>query len=97
MTQAAVSEIKASLSEYLAKVKRGNEIVITDRGHPIAVIVPFHRGSGSVSDREKLARDGILEMGKTGKAPSKFLKPSSVKDPRGLALKALLEEREEDR
>lgn len=36
MQTADVSELKASTSEYLAKVKSGEEILITDRGMPIA-------------------------------------------------------------
>lgn len=33
-------ELKASLSRYLGKVKEGGTIVVTERGRPIARIVP---------------------------------------------------------
>jgi prevent-host-death family protein len=39
MSQVAVSQLKASVSEYLARVKAGEEILITDRGAPIAKII----------------------------------------------------------
>lgn len=35
----SVREIKARLSEYLRRVKRGEEVVITSRGKPVARIV----------------------------------------------------------
>ena len=40
MKTAAVSKLKASISEYLLKVKAGEEVIVTDRGKPIAKIVP---------------------------------------------------------
>ena len=35
----AVTEFRARLSEWLARVQEGNEVVITDRGIPIARMV----------------------------------------------------------
>ena len=40
MKAAKVSELKAGLSKYLARVKRGEQVVITERGRPIAKLVP---------------------------------------------------------
>ncbi len=40
MTSVGVSEVKARLSEFLDRVRRGEEVVVTDRGRPIARIVP---------------------------------------------------------
>jgi prevent-host-death family protein len=34
-----VAEAKAKLSEYLAMVKEGDEVLITERGRPVAKIV----------------------------------------------------------
>ena len=96
MPSAGVSEIKACFSEYLAKVKKGQEIIVTDRGHPVAILVPFQNSLPNKSRRLGLAREGIIELGKSGKAPSQFLKKSPITDPKGLLLKALLEEREEN-
>jgi len=36
-----VRELKNSLSSYLAKVKEGEEVVVTDRGTPVARLVPI--------------------------------------------------------
>ena len=43
MQTAAVSELKASLSEYLGRVKAGEDILVTDRGVPVAKLVPLKR------------------------------------------------------
>ena len=35
-----IRELKARLSEYLARVQAGERLTVTDRGRPIATIVP---------------------------------------------------------
>ena len=40
MTQTSVTELKAHLSAVLRRVKRGESVVISERGHAIATIVP---------------------------------------------------------
>jgi prevent-host-death family protein len=40
METVGVRDLKASLSGYLRRVKEGETIVVTDRGQPIARIVP---------------------------------------------------------
>ncbi|HKY16083.1 MAG TPA: type II toxin-antitoxin system prevent-host-death family antitoxin [Microthrixaceae bacterium] len=39
--EAGVRELKARLSEFLGKVSEGEEVIVTDRGRPVARIVPF--------------------------------------------------------
>ena len=41
MKTTPVAQLKATLSEQLARVKAGEEIVVTERGRPIAKIVPI--------------------------------------------------------
>lgn len=41
MELVGVRELKASLSRYLSKVKEGETVVVTERGKPIARIVPM--------------------------------------------------------
>jgi prevent-host-death family protein len=36
-----IRELKAHLSEYVARVAAGEEVVVTDRGRPVARVVPF--------------------------------------------------------
>lgn len=41
--KAGVRELKTHLSAYLREVKGGETVVVTDRGHPVARIVPMGR------------------------------------------------------
>lgn len=41
MIQVGIAELKARLSEYLARVQDGEEIVVADRGRPVARSSPF--------------------------------------------------------
>lgn len=41
MQQVQIAELKAHLSQYLARVRRGGTVVVCDRKTPIARLVPF--------------------------------------------------------
>lgn len=97
MKTTAVAQLKASLSKYLAQVKSGEEILITERGKPVAKLVPLTRDRSTVSGHLlELERAGILRLG-TGRLPDDFWKLPRPRDPKGRILKALLAEREEGR
>lgn len=95
MKTAAVSKLKAFLSEYLNQVKAGNEVLITDRGKPVARLVPI---SCTKTVRESLTRmekQGLIKIG-SGSLPKKFWTLPRAEDTKGLVLKALLNERSSD-
>jgi prevent-host-death family protein len=97
MKTAPVTELKASLSRFLAAVKAGEEVVVTERGRPIATISPIAPSVGDEEERlHRLAAKGVLRIGK-GKFPPGFWDVALPADPEGEVLKALLEEREEGR
>lgn len=97
MQTAAVSELKASTSEYLAKVKSGEEILITDRGTPIAKIIPLRRTDDALAARmTQLERAGMIRRG-TGAITEDFWTAARPQDLRGAGLSALLAEREDGR
>ncbi len=57
-TSVGIRELKARLSAYLRQVKEGATLVITERGEPIARIVPLQP---SLEERmEELARAGLV-------------------------------------
>jgi prevent-host-death family protein len=95
MTQVGISELKAKLSGYLDQVKAGQEVVVTDRGRPVARLVPYDDEKRE-PDMERLIRAGIIRPGR-GRLRDELLQPSPVKDPQGTVLKALLEDRREGR
>ena len=100
MESAGVAQLKARLSEYLSRVKAGEEVLVTDRGRPVARLVPV--GAGQVPDDAELARlrelerDGLVRLG-SGRLPEGFFEKERPADPGGLLREAVLEEREESR
>jgi len=93
MKTAAVSELKARLSEYLDRVKSGEEVLITDRGNPVARLLPVSRARAVRQTMATMEKRGLIRLG-SGKLPKDFWKMPKAEDPEGLILRALLEERE---
>jgi prevent-host-death family protein len=52
----AVSEFRAHLSDYLDQAREGAEVVITDRGVPIARLL----GLTTTTTLERLTADGVI-------------------------------------
>lgn len=94
MRSAAISRLKASLSEYLDVVRAGEEVLVTDRGKPVARIVPVPEERGPNAARMKeMAAAGILRPGR-GNVSKGFWSIRRPADPGGLALRAMMDERE---
>ena len=97
MKRIAVSTLKATLSACLAKVKAGDEVLVMERGKPIAKLVPLAKDSDrTLAHLHDLARAGLVRVGR-GKLPAGFWKLPRPKDRKRRALHALLEERAEAR
>jgi len=94
MKVAAVSKLKAYLSEYLNQVKAGNEVLITDRGQPVARLVPISRTKAAKDSLRRMEKQGLIRLG-SGRLPKDFWTMPRSEDPDGLVLKALLDERGE--
>jgi prevent-host-death family protein len=52
-----VRELKAKLSEYLGRVAAGEDVVVTDRGRPVARLVPVH----GTSELDRGVEEGWVE------------------------------------
>jgi len=52
-----IRELKSHLSHYLARVREGEELIITDRGEPVARIEPVVR-AGLPAKMQELIRTG---------------------------------------
>ena len=92
MKTAAISKLKAYLREYLNQVKAGNEVLITDRGKPVARLVPISRTRAAGESLARMERQGLIRLG-PGKLPKNFWSLPRPQDPKGLVRKALLDER----
>jgi prevent-host-death family protein len=94
MGQIAVAALKGSLSEQLRKVKSGEELTITERGVPIARIVPVTAAGSALDAVRDLAAQGAVRL-PTCPLPPGFTWDRRVGDTG--AVRALLAEREEGR
>ncbi|HEY3118351.1 MAG TPA: type II toxin-antitoxin system prevent-host-death family antitoxin [Chloroflexota bacterium] len=100
MESVNVARLKASLSAYLARVKTGEEVVVTERGRPIARLSPVRLPLNDPERVRELARQGRIRLPDKQADPeswAQFWKRPRPEDPEDLTLKALLEDREEGR
>ena len=98
MRSVSVSHAKAHLSDLLRQVRAGQEILVTDRGVPVARLVPVRVAELS-GPAQELVRRGLATPPR--KAPSRRLVRELPRPPKAAPgtslLDALLEEREEGR
>ena len=93
----SVSEAKAKLSALLARVKSGESVTITDRGVPIAQIVPLVEMDDADSEQRirQLERAGLITRPRK-KLDPEWLRARPLAKSRSSVLEALLEERRGD-
>lgn len=60
-----VAEFRARLSELLERVRHGDELVVTDRGVPIARVVGIDASTKLV----RLTDEGVIGRPRSGKRP----------------------------
>ena len=96
MKQASIAELKARLSEFIAIARRGEEVVVTDRGRPVARLAPLTGVTGADSRMAELIRTGAVRPPER-KLPRDFARSGRVPDSGGSVLAALLAERENTR
>ncbi len=79
--EVGVRDLRDHLSEWLAEVKDGREIVVTERGKPIARLV----GVEEMSRLEELIRAGVISPATRPKQPaSSFGRVRSTGDISGI-------------
>lgn len=94
MTRVSVSEIKAQLSAYLARVRGGETVLVTDRGRVIAQLGPAPEPHAIASRGEQLIQTGQMRAPRRP-LPENFDHGALPRDPEGRSLETLLRERGE--
>jgi len=96
MAVASISETKAKLSALLERVKAGESITITDRGNPVAQLVPLVELDDSEWEARvrKLEREGLITRPRRKLEPG-WLSSRPLPKSRKSVLEALLQERRE--
>ena len=65
MATVGVRELKNRLTQYLKRTRQGEEVVVTERGIPIALLRPIQAGEAPLSLEARLARlaaEGYLTL-----------------------------------
>jgi prevent-host-death family protein len=63
--EVAVSELRANLSAWLDRARHGEEVVVTERGLPVARLL----GIGTAAKLERLTTEGIIGRPSQGNRP----------------------------
>ena len=84
-----IRKLRDELTRYLGRVRRGARVVITDRGEPVAVLLPY-RQAGQPSRADRLA--AVLASGHVSPAEKRFRPKPPLVRGRGHPLSAILTE-----
>lgn len=97
MLSATVTILKSKLSQFLAHVKAGEDLIITEHNKPIARIIPFAEDLSALPPHLiELERAGLAKIG-SGELPPGFWDLPRPKDAASAGLDALKEERGAER
>lgn len=102
MKKASISILKAHLSRYVDAVKSGEDVIVTERGRPVARLSALDPAREPEGRAALLVREGRLRPPSRPGAVAELLARAAgprpdVADPEGRTLAALLDERAEER
>ena len=73
-------EANQHFSKAIKAVRAGREVILTDRGQPIAVIKPIKAADGQEAALQAMADEGLITLpAKRGPLPASRWKPVKVK------------------
>lgn len=71
MLQVGLREANMHFSKYLKIVREGHEVLLTERGTPVAIIKPILKGETQEDKIKRLEEQGILRTAIKGQFPLK--------------------------
>jgi prevent-host-death family protein len=92
MIKIGLREANLHFTKYVKMIKDGKEVILTERGTPIAVIKPIPQKGGIESKIKSLEEQGLLKGAKKGKLP--VHRPITI---RGKPISEVVMEEREDR
>lgn len=96
MKTANIAELKNHLSAYLAEVKRGGEVLVSDRNVPFAKIVPLNYTDDYEAEELELVAKGIMTLPEIDEPlPDSFWEEERPNVPLEKILEIIREERDE--
>jgi prevent-host-death family protein len=95
MKTATISTLKAKLSEHIAYVKRGEEIIVTERGKPVARLIPIPKEVSEDARIARLVAKGLARPGNPAKLREYLANIETFQVSEEAVIRAFREDREE--
>lgn len=92
MDSVPLTDLKARLAWFIDRVRQGEELVVTDRGRPVARIAPIRSPEQDGGRLQELLRTGRLRA-PGDPVPPDFFSVAGPPDASGRSLATLLDER----
>jgi prevent-host-death family protein len=95
MQQVGIRELKNRLTHYLESVKNGENVVVTDRGKPVAILhslEKIEKDAGLDERLAALAAQGHVRL-PTRKGPFRKIKPLKLREGEELVSETLIKDR----
>lgn len=95
MQQVGIRELKNRLTHYLESVKNGENVVVTDRGKPVAILHSLEKIEENAGLDERLAAlaaQGHVRL-PTRKGPFREIKPLELREGEQLVSETLIGDR----
>ncbi len=97
MKTANIAELKNGLSAYLAEVKRGGSVLVSERNVPFAKIIPLSQCDDYDAEEMELVTRGLMSLPEDDSPlPDSFFEDDLPFVLGNRAIEILLEERYED-
>ncbi|ALA59675.1 type II toxin-antitoxin system Phd/YefM family antitoxin [Nitrospira moscoviensis] len=93
MSRIGVKELKNRLTHYLRRTQKGEEIIVTDRGRPIALLQQIEAGKPGTREARLAQLAALGKIILPTAAPSRRLKPLPYHGPS--VGRAVLDDRDE--
>ena len=93
MASVGIRDLKNNLSHYVRQVMAGHRVTVTDRGSPVAELVPPRPLGGAASRYDELVDSGVVRPAVEAGDP--FADFPVLNLPRGTARRLIDEDRED--
>ena len=97
MKSVSVSEAKNGLTELLDEVRRGETVLITHHGEPVAQLVPYRAVDVADDAGAELVRRGIASPPRATLDVDRFLAAPRPRLPEGMSASRIAVEERDDR
>ena len=97
MNTATITEAKNRLSALIDRVRRGESILILDRGVPVARLEPVASFPDPTGRLRRLERAGVIRVGDAAPPLELLRRPAPTMSPGASSVEALLQERRSGR